>query len=239
MVTDLCLLLSIARGTHVQWLYREDMNTSRAQAGITHISHITRRFQGLEPLDHRARAREHTKRFLEGAYAALSEVALTYEVRSLIMAYIDGRSEDDFLEMRGVKLAVVAEMIKTQHGGSAASMAPGTSPAWRWLTHFLAPWRQPRRRRFGAALRAACRHAGFQPSRSTLQEFIASRNRLVHAGQFRSDPAAPVACSFSEPRAEYFFMLSFLDEFFLKLFRYAGPFVDWSRYPNHEQGMIR
>jgi hypothetical protein len=37
---------------------------------------------------------------------------------------------------------------------------------------------------------------------------------------------------------EYFFMVSFMDRFFLKLFGYAGPFLDWSRYPDHELGTI-
>lgn len=54
VMDDLCLLLSVARGTRVQWLYRRDLDGSGTEIGTTHISHITRRFQGLEPLDHRA-----------------------------------------------------------------------------------------------------------------------------------------------------------------------------------------
>ena len=29
-----------------------------------------------------------------------------------------------------------------------------------------------------------------------------------------------------------------LDRFFLKLLGYRGPFVDWSQYPNHEEGYL-
>ena len=220
VVSDLCLLLSVARGTRVQWLYRRELDPSGVEVAATHISHITRNFQGMEPLDHRAAAGEHTKRFLETGYGALSDVARTYAVRrGLIAAYIDSRSEDDFLEMRGVKLAVVAEMIKAQHGGGPSS-APPTRP------------------RFGPALRAACREAGFRPTRAAVSDFVASRNRLIHAGRFRSDPAASVASRFATQEAEYFFMLSFVDRFFLSLFRYTGPFLDWSRYPGHEQGTL-
>ena len=238
VIGDLCLLLSVARGTHVQWLYRRDVSVS-GEAAVTHISHITRRFQGMEPLDHRAPRREETKRFLEAAYAAVPRVARTYEVRrGLIMAYIDARSEDDFLEMRGVKLAIVAEMIKAQHGGAAlaSSNARGW---WHWASRLVSRWRRPVHPRFSAALRAACRDAGFRPSRSDIRDFVSSRNRLVHVGRFRSDPAAPqLPCRFASPAMEYFFMVSFMDRFFLKLFGYAGPFLDWSRYPDHELGTI-
>jgi hypothetical protein len=217
VLDDLCLLLSVARGTRVQWLYRRDLDASGCEVAVTHVSHITRRYQGLEPIDHRAQAREHTKRFLEGAYGSLPTAGSTYELRhALIPAYIDGRSEDDFLQMRGVKLAVVAEMIKAQHSGDAGGRRPT----------------------FQAALSAAFGAAGFHPTDDDLRDFVASRNRLVHAGRFRADPIFPQASRFADAGAEYFFMLTFLDRFFLKLLGYRGPFLDWSRYPEHELGTL-
>ena len=202
VISDLCLLLSLARGTNVQWLYRRDVCGS-GEVSMAHISHITRRFQGMGPLDHRAPRREDTKRFLEAAYAALPDVARTYEVRrGLIMAYIDARSEEDFLEMRGVKLAIVAEMIKAQHGGAGST----SSIAGRWrrlMSRVVSRWRRPMHPRFTAALRAACRDAGFSPSRSDTRDFVSSRNRLVHVGRFRADPAVPqLPCRFSSPAME-------------------------------------
>ncbi len=65
------LRLSVARGTRVQWLYRRDRDASGNEVTVTHASHITRQYQGFKALDHRGQAREHTKRFLEGASAAL------------------------------------------------------------------------------------------------------------------------------------------------------------------------
>jgi len=53
IVSDLCLVLSVARGTFVQWLYRRDIGAS-GEVALNHVSHITRRFQGMEPLDHRS-----------------------------------------------------------------------------------------------------------------------------------------------------------------------------------------
>lgn len=239
VLDDLCLLLSVARGTRVQWLYRFDVDSSGREIGATHINHITRRYHSLEPLDHRAHAREHTKRFVEGAYAALPGAASAYELRrALVPAWIDTRSEDDFLEMRGVQLAVVAEMIKAQHQN--ASAVPVARP-WTaaWLRSWLRPWRRRRHPSFANALRAACRDAGYHPSRSTIACFVASRNRLVHVGRFRSDPAArDSCCRFPDQWAEYMFMVSFIDRFFLHLLHYKGPFIDWSKYPQHEQGRI-
>ena len=238
VVTDLCLLLSVARGTLVQWLYRRDLDASGAEVGTTYFSHITRRYQGLEPLDHRPLAREHTKRFVEGAYARLPAASRMYELRhTLLPAYLDSRSEDDYLEMRGVKVAVVAEMIKAQHGGAAVVLS-----AKPWTIAWLRSWsqrlRQRRHRQFASALREACRAAGYYPSRSTINDFVASRNRLVHVGRFRADPRAPRSSRFEDSVAEYAFMMTFLDRFFLRLLGYSGPFLDWSRYPEHEQGTV-
>lgn len=215
------------------------MCAARVRSGLP-IS-VTSRvdFRAWNRLTHRASRREETKRFLEAAYAALPDVARTYEVRrGLIIAYIDARSEEDFLEMRGVKLAIVAEMIKAQRGGAVSTSS--NAGGWRRsISRLVSRWRRPVHQRFSAALRAACRNAGFRPSRSDIRDFVSSRNRLVHVGRFRSDPAAPqLPCRFSSPAMEYFFMVSFIDRFFLNLFGYTGPFLDWSRYPNHELGMI-
>lgn len=237
IVADLCLVLSVARGTFVQWLHRRDIAAS-GEVASNHVSHITRRFQGMEPLDHRPLRRADTKRFVEGAYAALPQISQIYGVRrGLVLAYIDARSEDDALEMRGVKLAVVAEMIKAQHQG--ANIIPNAPWTWAWLRSLWQRLRQSRHPRFATALRNACRAAGYRPSRSTVGDFVATRNRLVHAGRFRADPISPVpGCRFASPAEEYMFLLSFIDRFFLRLFGYTGPFIDWSRYPQHEQGTV-
>jgi hypothetical protein len=221
LISDLCLLMSVARGTWVQWIYRRDTDANGAQASITHANHITRKYQGPPPLDPRAGRHEHTRRFLEGAFAALPNVVGTFDVRrGLIQAYVDGRSEEDYLEMRGAKIAVVAEMIKAQHLGMAPLPSGQKYPPFR------------------KALRAACRAAGYRPSSRDLNEFIQSRNRLVHAGRFRADPLKPLPGPFATPEAEYFFMVSFLDRFFLRLFDYTGPFLEWAKYPQHEEGLL-
>ena len=43
---------------------------------------------------------------------------------------------------------------------------------------------------------------------------------------------------FQQPVDEYFFMISFLDRFFLKVFGYSGPFVEWAQFSNHENGHL-
>ena len=163
----------------------------------------------------------------------------TYELRrALVPAYIDARSEDDALERRGVKLAVVAEMIKAQREGAGAGP---TVPPWTvpWLRSWAQRWRRRRHGKFATALRDACRDAGYRPSKSAINDFVGSRNRLVHAGRFRSDPSArDPGCRFADPAAEYMFMLSFIDRFFLHLLAYKGPFLDWSKYSQHEPGSI-
>ena len=219
LVNDLCLLLSVARGTWVQWVYRRETDSDEGDAAITHVNHITRRYQGPPVLDPRAGRRGHTKRFLEGAFAALPAADATFDLRrGLVQAYVDGRSHEDALEMRGVKLAVVAEMIKARYLGQAQHVPGEKFPP------------------FGKALRAACAAAGYVPSSAIRRDFVKSRNRLVHAGRFRSDPINRHDSRFRAPDEEYFFMVSFLDRFFLKLLGYTGPYLEWAKYPNHEHG---
>jgi hypothetical protein len=45
LVKDLCLLLSVARGTRVQWLYRRDEDALGAEVRMTLRSHITKPYQ--------------------------------------------------------------------------------------------------------------------------------------------------------------------------------------------------
>jgi len=216
VMSDLCLVMSLARGTLVQWVYRRELDATGHQCAITHVNHITRPFNSLAALDHRLPARADTKRFMEGAYASLPQVSIKYAIRrGLISAYVDSRGEDDFLEFRGLKVAALAEMVKTQ----GSTRKDGRS--------------------FHDRLAVCCRRAGFHPTDADLSDFVESRNRLVHAGRFRSDPKSRhTTVRFQRPVDEYFFMISFLDRFFLKLFGYSGLFVEWAQFPNHENGHL-
>jgi hypothetical protein len=240
LVTDLCLLMSVARGTKVQWVYRTDFASDGRAISTTHFSRVTRPFHVLEVLRAAHENRHDTKRFLERGLSALNAAAAMYEVRrGLIDAYIDSRDERDFLEMRGVKVAVVAEMVKAAHTRYAAFQV-ASAAYWQRLIRALVARARPRRRvRFGEALRAACNAAGFRPKRSELRKFVIARNTLIHEGTFWTTAIHPAAPSpFTDATNEYFFLVSFLDRFFLKLLGYSGSFIDWSAHPHQLNGNI-
>ena len=50
LVSDICLLLSVARGTRIQWLYRRDEDLDGSELSATYRSQLTRPYQGFEPL---------------------------------------------------------------------------------------------------------------------------------------------------------------------------------------------
>jgi hypothetical protein len=91
-------------------------------------------------------------------------------------------------------------------------------------------------------LKALLNYAGVTANPREVKLFVASRNALVHEGKFYVEAAKPEQRRRLPPLAdalsEYFFLVSFLDRFMMKLFGYSGAYVDWAKYPAHEQGVL-
>jgi hypothetical protein len=223
VIHDLCWLLSVARGTRVEAVYMETVNNEGEVVSRQHRAGLLRPYTAMPLIDHRYEGREATKHFVENGYPAFVERASKFDLlRGVLSAYLDARSDQDFLEFRGVKIAVVAEMLKAAYKRGPASA--------------------PKRATFGEVLEAMLQDVGVVASRTDVQLFVLCRNSLIHQGRFYVETATDEQRRIVPPRpdmlSEYFFLVSFLDRFMLRLFGYAGGFIDWSKYPHHEAGHL-
>lgn len=258
-LSDLCVTLSVMRGTRVQWIYRERW-VQNTLIEVLHRSRLTRAYTPLSPIGSAYEHRENTARFIATAMGRLSGLRSPYISRGVVDAYLDAKAERDFLQTRGAKIAVAIEKLKDaflEAPGSIVSafiiardkwaeVVPSIHGATNRILEDAGVDRSDmdlvasrvkieglNRASFRRTLKGLCQSVSFKPQRHEIELFIASRDQLVHTGQFYCEAAtiaereklAPLA----DATSEFFFLVSFLDRIFLKLFGYSGPFTDWRK----------
>ncbi|MBI4002976.1 MAG: hypothetical protein HY348_14495 [Nitrospira defluvii] len=113
VIDDLCYLMSVARGTTIQWIYCNHYNAADECIMRTHSPRITKPFSPSSIIDPRVDGRHETRAFLEQGYGVYVSKRDSYGLnRGTIAAYLDAKAEQDYLETRGAKLAVAMEMLK-------------------------------------------------------------------------------------------------------------------------------
>jgi Protein of unknown function (DUF2934) len=131
-VDDLCLVLSVARGTRVRAIYREELSTSDAEPQrILHRSRSVKRYCPLAPIDDDYDQRDATQHFVNIGIRKLPNLRHRYAIdRGVVDAYLDAKAEADFLETRGTKIAAAIEKLKTEFlRGSPSSVAEFIVPS--------------------------------------------------------------------------------------------------------------
>jgi hypothetical protein len=262
LADELCDLLSVARGTRIQWVYLDQYAAGGELLRRTHCSRITKRYCALPLIDPASAA--ETANFVQRTHPAYLARRKPYKLDSgLINAYLDAKAEDDFLESRGTKLAVATEALKTlflQDTGCTIQDWILPNHQFRRLRRDIAnaieAVLQPagidgtkraaicnkgkiaglNRSSFESVLTELCAHVGLKVPKSDLRAFIKGRNSLIHTGRFSSTLSR--AGQGRTPRAtdpawaEYLFLLNFLDKLLLKLLAYTGPYIDWAKPGN-------
>jgi len=113
-VQDPCYILSVARGAKVQWLYSDQYDVAEKLILRNHSSRITKRYCLLNVIDTIAGGGGETRSFIEQAYSTYADKRESYRLNNgTIDVYLDAKAEADYLEMRGVKLVVAMEMLKS------------------------------------------------------------------------------------------------------------------------------
>ena len=212
VVHDLCYLLSVARGTKIQWVYCDQYSGSGECTMRTHSSRITKPYSPPSIIDPRAGGRHETKVFLEQAYSAYVSKRDSYRLdKGTIDAYLDAKAEQDFLEMRAAKLAVAMEMLKMvflELPDSPAKecvlgekdfkeLVPPISEAVDKILEQKGVKKDDRkaicgdkkieglnRRAFRYFIDKLCKQIGLKVEEKDLALFVECRNKLVHSGQF-------------------------------------------------------
>ena len=113
IIDNLCYILSVARGTKIQWIYYNLYNNEGKLISRIHFSRITMPYCPLPMIDPDIQGRNETKYFVENAYPIYLKKRESYNLdRGIIDTYLGGKAEGDFLQARGVKIAVAIEMLK-------------------------------------------------------------------------------------------------------------------------------
>jgi len=257
-VDALCAVLSIARGTRVQWVLWEQLDKDGNLVHRSHHSKITKNYCGLNLID--PNQLEDNQSFLDVALPAYQDTKNHYALNQrTIGAYLDAKAEGDFLELRGAKLAVAMELLRTSlledpeskmetnileenhfeklspKIGSAIRDACGCNVSSNDKNAICAKIPGLNRRSFSNHLRKLTRSLGLPIPINDQRLFISCRNKLVHEGAYYCKAATPIeresVRALESPVQEYFFLVHFLDRIFLRLLGYSGPYLDWS-YPH-------
>ena len=210
VVDDLCYILSVARGTKIQWLYCDHYDKTGKLILRKHCSRIAKAYCPLKIVHPVAAAGKETKSFIEQAYNIYVEKRESFRLhKGTIDAYLDAKGEADYLEMRGVKFAVAMEILKTVFR-KAVGIKSGS---------------------FKSVIEDLCDYIKFSASKQEIDLFVACRNSLIHEGKFYCETATPKQRNDCTPlntqTEEYMFLVNFLDRVFLKLLGYSGPYIDW------------
>ena len=257
IICDLCDVMSIALGTRVQWIYYFACNLEGKIVSWNHLPKITKPCYFTEIIYHR-----DLKNFLESSYEALAEKSnlLRYgeeAAKPLINAYLDAKAENDYLEGRGIKLAVVTEMLKNSllesepeleyiiNEDDFKELQPTLKTAFKGVfkqstdpnsrCKFYNNIEGINRTPFKEILHRLCKKINLQVTDDYLQSVVDSRNKLIHEGKFLCESDSKKKkytnikeyTQFKDPEHEYYFLMNFVDQCFLKLLHYKGHYYKW------------
>ena len=257
LVTDICFILSVARGSMVSLAYINEYDDAGSLQVRTHLARVTKPYcpwptvAAMEISD-----RGITKQFVEATYATYRRRRDDWKLnRGTIFSYLDGKVQGDFLEMRGVKLAIALEMLKAVYldlptadvsefcieRATFESLYPALKSAVKGplvaaridgdaRDNVYSIMRGSNRTTFRRVLAGLFEEIDFHPEKAEIDTFITCRDRLVHRGRFYSQVATEEECKKMKPFPrvidEYAFMVNFLDRIFLRLLGYDGPYMD-------------
>jgi hypothetical protein len=112
-VDDLCYILSVGRGTKIQWVSGRFYDGSGLCFIEQYEARPTRQYLPIPVISVDAGTVATTKKFVEQALPVYLAREVPFRLSSgLIDAYLDSRQDIDYLEARGVKTVVVLEMLK-------------------------------------------------------------------------------------------------------------------------------
>ena len=258
IISNLCQVLSVARGTKIQWVYCDYYDKDEKLVSRIHRTHVTKPFCPMCIIDSGVEGRKETQSFIEGAYINYVSRRIDYQLdKGTIDTYLDAKSEGDYLEMRGAKLAVALEKLKAvflklpstttnefviddtifeglsselKDAASAFLTAKKVKPEAR--SGIYENLTGLNRKSFKKLLGDFFTDIGISLSPADIKLFIQCRNKLVHAGDFYCNAATPderrKCPPLSSPAEEYYFMVNFLDKIFLRLLGYSGEYCDYN-----------
>lgn len=123
MINNLCYLLSVARGTRINWIYYK-VHNGKNLISISHHNNITKKFNSHNGVIDDRREYCNIKNFIDHTYNVFLERKRPYQLERTINAYLDAKAQGDDMEMRGAKLSIAMENLKSVYLDAYSSIGP-------------------------------------------------------------------------------------------------------------------
>lgn len=115
-VDTLCRVLSLARGTHVTWVYRTSVNADGRPVGAVYSNRPTFGYHSGAILDDSPNDATNTRQFVEETCSEYIAKSSPYMLdKGSLDTYLEGKAEGQYLETRALKLVVAMEMLVAGH----------------------------------------------------------------------------------------------------------------------------
>lgn len=113
LMNKLCLLMSVASGTLIQWIYLRQCDEHGNTITIKHCQHVTRPYSPFKLINPMEGGGIDTKIFLEQGWLQYhSNEQWFNDSNYAILSYIEAKVDTVFLETRGIILAIAMESLK-------------------------------------------------------------------------------------------------------------------------------
>jgi len=233
-VDNLCELLSLARGTKINWIYYDCYDSAGKKVVSFHKNSIVWQYVGLPLIDHRNP--KDTVSFVEQTFS--NYLSYKNDLNTAIETYLDAKRETGFLEIRALKAVVVLEFLNSKyasrkdidfilHANKFRNVRHAVIDALteqskeipfhpKILDDMILKINELNRFTFRSILETMLHEYNIVMTDVDLDRFIKIRNSLVHKASFLTDNYWD----------EYCFLLGVLDRIFLKMLNYNGSFLD-------------
>ena len=156
LIDILCELLSLARGTKINWIYYDCYDALGNKVKSSHKNSIVWRYSGIPLID--PRNYDETASFINQTYPAYMSIQEKYGLKKCIEAYLDAKREGTYLETRALVAAVLLDILSQKY------VVKHTG--------------------FRNNLIAMLNGLGIKMTKEDLERFIVIRNSLAHEASF-------------------------------------------------------
>ena len=237
-VDELCRLLSLARGTKINWISAESIESSGNPTYIILKNSVTWPFSSLVLIDDQNP--DDTPLFIQTAYPAYLRCRNSYNLDVAIEQYLDAKRETACLETRGLAAVALVDSLQQLYASqnNLAEIVQGFSKQKKKVRKYvntslksafpdikdeelhemLQKISELNRRSFLDLLRTWTNALGLKMVDYELGAVKDTRNSLAHGLCFRSTNQR-------EKVREYFRLINLINQIFLKLLGYSGQYV--------------
>ena len=244
IVDNICSLLSLAKGTKVNWISYTIENNHGEVPEKYYSNRVTKPYSVLRLISYENPS--DLKKYLESTYASYINKINDWKFNIIIEEFIDAANEGDHLEFRGLKLSVTMEFILGKYKSlnncefyipedefekeidsrikKALEYELSGILTTKQIGSLSKGTKGLNRRTFKESLVKLYEDLKFTLSKEEkekIKNFIELRNNLVHRSDFQP---------FKEPNSwiNYRFMLAFVSKIILGRLGYTGNYLDWS-----------